>query len=491
METSFSVKDIPLEQIDIGERTRVDYNKIPELAHDIRTYGLLNPLTVINKENANTELIKEQLDENLPFLLLAGGRRLAALQRNNAKTAPCRIVDRTLKEDEIKIIELHENLYRENLTWQEDVRLKKEIHELQVKLKGATIQRRKGEEGHKLEDTAEMLGVSTPTISTDIKLAKFAEESPEILQEGTKRDALRRFDKIRQDEARAELAKRLREEPDLSRVLDSEELGVRETESDGEEIEEDTTPQERVLKKKLCDSYKVQDFFEASSKIQSGVFDLVELDPPYAIEMQDGIRNRKNTEHYNEVSKKNYPDFMKKTLAECHRLMKNDSWIIVWFSIDPWYTDMLKWLQDAGFKVVKTPAIWVKRGGQTQKPQYTLGYAYDSFFFARKGFAEINKQGYSNIFHDKPIKPEHKIHPTERPTLLLDQIFKTFVPEGSSILVPFAGSGNSLLSAANCGMTSVGFDLSQEYKDAFDIRVYTKPYGDYYGMLEDTGGKKE
>ena len=39
------------------------------------------------------------------------------------------------------------------------------------------------------------------------------------------------------------------------------------------------------------------------------------------------------------------------------------------------------------------------------------------------------------------------------------------------MMVPFLGSGNTLLAASNCNMTGFGYDLGQEYKNAYLARV--------------------
>jgi hypothetical protein len=93
------------------------------------------------------------------------------------------------------------------------------------------------------------------------------------------------------------------------------------------------------------------------------------------------------------------------------------------------------------------------------------------FFYARKGAATINKPGHSNIFDTPPIAPQKKVHPTEKPIELYEEIISTFTPQGGKLLVPFAGSGNSLLAGANLGFEVLGFDLSQEYKNGYTLKV--------------------
>jgi DNA modification methylase len=55
---------------------------------------------------------------------------------------------------------------------------------------------------------------------------------------------------------------------------------------------------------------------------------------------------------------------------------------------------------------------------------------------------------------------------------------------GARVFVPFLGSGNTILSAANLGMQAFGCDLSQGYKDSFAVRVASGAPGSYQSYRE-------
>jgi DNA modification methylase len=55
----------------------------------------------------------------------------------------------------------------------------------------------------------------------------------------------------------------------------------------------------------------------------------------------------------------------------------------------------------------------------------------------------------------------------------MSDLLTTFGVEGSRVLVPFAGSGNSLLAASMNKMIPLGFDLTQAYKDSYVLAVDT------------------
>jgi DNA modification methylase len=71
----------------------------------------------------------------------------------------------------------------------------------------------------------------------------------------------------------------------------------------------------------------------------------------------------------------------------------------------------------------------------------------------------------------KPVFSANKVHPTERPIELMQDILQTFGHMGANVLVPFLGSGNTLLAAANLNMKAFGFDLSPEYKSEYILKV--------------------
>lgn len=109
MKKKMIVKEIPIDKIDVeGQMIRYSLNdeKTVELSMSIQSKGLLNPVTVMQKENGR-------------FQLLAGSRRVTACKRIKWKTIPANI-----REDDgtpIKTIALIENCMQEPMTLAEEV----------------------------------------------------------------------------------------------------------------------------------------------------------------------------------------------------------------------------------------------------------------------------------------------------------------------------------------------------------------------------------
>ena len=60
-----------------------------------------------------------------------------------------------------------------------------------------------------------------------------------------------------------------------------------------------------------------------------------------------------------------------------------------------------------------------------------------------------------------------KIHPTQKPVAVLKQLIQIFTDEGDVVIDPCAGSGSTLLAAAQLNRRSFGFEIKKNfYKDA-------------------------
>jgi ParB/RepB/Spo0J family partition protein len=421
------LKQVDINLIQFGERARKEYGNIPDMIQSIKEHGLIHPLAVRPGENGT-------------YLLVAGGRRLTALKQiPDFGPVPIRIYSRDLSPQEIKKIERAENIDRLDMTWSEKIKLEKEIHDLQVETAPP------GERWER-KDTAEMLGVSASKITQDLQLAEAVEEIPELKDCKTKDEAAKKLSILKEKLLKEELSKRLSEK----------------SRQEGNEI-----------KKTLIDAYRIGDFFECSHKeIPSNTFQLVELDPPYAIEMDTAKANWSYVE-YKEMHRKDYLAHMSHVLEEAYRVLTDHGWLVFWHAMDPWGEELYTLMTTMGFRGPRTPAIWTKPGitGKTSRPDTILGSNYETFYYATKRDGVIIKQGRQNVFNFPVVDQVKKVHPTERPIELITEVISTFTVMGSRIFVPFLGSGNSILAAANINSYATGYEISPEFKEDYIIKV--------------------
>jgi len=430
---------IDINLIDPGERAREDLGDIHELARSIKEKGLIQPIAVHAEGDG--------------FQLLAGGRRLAACKLAKVVRIPVRIYDKPMSELERLSIELEENIRRKDLEYQEEVNLERRIHNLQVAIHGSKIPGARtdlGQEssGHSVTDTAALLGRDTEGVRRDIKLAEAMEQFPGLGWDKCKNkaEAVKLMARTEESIIRAELAKR------ATSALSKE-------------------------KSELANRYILGDFFDFIKKVPDGIMDLVEVDPPFGISLPETKNNfAENVDSwYNEVPSSDYSEFLDKLVAECWRVMNERSWLIFWFAPEPWFDVVFSTLIKHGFQGRRMTAKWFKTGmpGQTRNPEKNLGNAVEEFFYMRKGDASINmnKRGRSNVFEFPVVPAQRKVHPTEKPIPLMKEILNTFAYPGNRVLVPFAGSGNTILAALELQMDPIGYDLAKEGKDGYILKL--------------------
>jgi DNA modification methylase len=442
---------IPVALIDFGERGRKNLGDIDELYKDIKLRGLINPVTVIDKSKAGLDVG----NPDLPFLLAAGGRRLTAVHYLEWETVDCHVYDHSLDEYDYRMIELMENLKRKRLTPKEEVDMKEEAHRLSVIRYGEKVTRAPDAPGHSISDTAEMLGLDRGNLSKDLKLKKTMDQFPDV-----------GWDRCKTKNDMHKLANK------LTRTVG--------TMAAAAQVEKTLASNGDSLARLVTNSYHVGDFFDLSEDLPDESFDFVEIDPPYAINLK-AIKKGNTCQGYNEIDASEYSDFMSKVFQRCYQKMKPDSWLICWFGPDPWFQVIGDLLAFNGFLTTGLVGCWGKGAeedevitgacGQSHQPSNRLANAYELFYYAWKGKPTLARPGTSNLFGCKPVTHSKKWHPTQRPRPLMRWILSTFCQPGAHVLVPFAGSGETLISAFKEKLFPVGFDLESTYKDSFVVEA--------------------
>ena len=68
-----------------------------------------------------------------------------------------------------------------------------------------------------------------------------------------------------------------------------------------------------------------------------------------------------------------------------------------------------------------------------------------------------------------------KLHPTQKPVKLLENLIKIFTDPGEVVIDPVAGSGTTLIAAANTGRKGYGFEIKKDfYREAVKLLNQTK-----------------
>jgi ParB/RepB/Spo0J family partition protein len=429
---------IPFASIQVSDRARKEMGDLDSIEKSMQERGLISPLAVKRDDNEN-------------YRLLAGERRYLILEKNKAEIVPVRIFPDDISEFEMKSIELAENFYRKDFEYWESDALLKEIHELNQSIHGVKAPG-PGQSGWTLNDTAALAGVTNASVSTAIKRAEAREAFPELFDScKTQKDASKIIKKMDEMLTKEDIARKLEANRENSKLT------------------------------QLAKCFLINDFLLGVKQIPDGIMHLVEIDPPYAIDLQkikktDG-ESIYQEDAYNEVDKADYQLFIANVFRECYRVMADHSWLICWFAPEPWFEVIYRELNIAGFETTRMCGIWNKGYGQSKRPEIYLANSYEMFFYAWKGRPALNKAGRANTFNHSPVPPNQKIHPTERPLELMKDLYDTFAFTGSRVLIPFLGSGVGLIAADQLAMSPIGFELSKSYRDSFLVKLNNMKVG--------------
>lgn len=407
--------EIPIEMIIVENRYRHDKGEIDLMAESLKERGLIHAICVAPGPGGKVKL-------------RAGERRLLAAQQLGWTTIRAESRPDSDKIDAL-MVERDENLLRKEFTWPELALLEKTIFDMQ----------KKKDPRHSVRDQAEMRDSSRSRVHERLQLAEALELLPELAEFETQSEAFKEYKKLEEAAIITHMRAKVPQE-----VLDAPQWA--------------------------SDHYIVGNSLYEMPKLDEASVDFAEIDPPYAIELlrrKGRNLDKGHTDDYNEVEAAKFPVFMQTAIEEVYRVLKPNTFAVFWFGMQ-WYTETLEWLTKAGFAVNPLPGLWYKgQSGQTAQPDIAFASCYEPFFLARKGKPRMLKQGRSNVFHYPPLPASRKIHPTERPIELMEDMLGTILFPGSKILVPFLGSGVTLRAAYRTGHTGFGYDLAEGNRKRF------------------------
>lgn len=427
------LRHVKLASIKVDQRFREDLGDIESLQESIAEKGVLQPITI----SSNMEL-------------LAGGRRYTACKALGLEEIPA-LIREDVDEIDAREIELLENVQRKDFTWQEQAKLTAHIYNLY----------QQKDPKWSVRKTAQLIDRGVMPVLRSLELAKALNENPDIAECGTMKEAFSFLRLKEEQEVVEELARRVQQR------LEAPVKGP--------------GPQEREETALLlaCDrDYKIMDIFQGLASLKTdGKYDLIECDPPYGIGFGEKFAERygnpkadktaKQISSFIDVPERDYPAFMQKLCSELYRVAGKNCWMTMWFNMQ-WYAPLLQWIEDAGWKVDITPAVWVKTNRSESGVKNVFGRSYEPFLLCRKGDPVM-----AHVRHNTFIEQldETKYHPTQKPLALMKDLLSSLILPGSHVLVPFAGSGTTMRACYLLGNFPLGFDLNGEYKDRYMLEV--------------------
>lgn len=438
-------RKIPISEIKIAEgRQRQTFEKIEELAESIQRVGLLQPGSV----TSDLELI-------------AGERRLRACIHLGWETFPV-FIQSHLTPDQLGIAELEENLRRENLTWQEEVKAIAALHE------AFALERNYD---WTLALTAEALGIAEATVQRAIDLAsEIAKGNPIIINAEKRSHAVTALKRAR-EAAKEEVMNRLTSpvQPQApSSAPTTDDIVQSMIADDGGIYDGEVEPSTPELTS--APTFDLADFIEWSAKPSSVRYNVIHVDFPYGINMQKTGQVSSAMTRYDDspdVFLKLLDTFVNNYFNFAHHV----SHIIFWLDMGFYFEAVDALSSIPGALVIPHPLIWHKSDNSGGAPDHMRRprKIYETALLVSVNDRKIRELR-ANLFSAGPDTT--RAHMSAKPKDMLKHFLTMLVDDTTTFLDPTCGSGNAVFVAKELGAeTALGLDIEPEHITAAQGRT--------------------
>lgn len=395
------------------ERGRKIFGRIEELAASIKTHGFINPI-----------LCTESTIRPGFYDLVAGERRYRGAVLAGLVEIPITFRE-GLSEIDQKVIELEENVCRQDLTWDEEALLHLQIHELKKSQNPNWEQRQ----------TAELVQLSKSHVGDQIAIAKKLRDDPKLREEVKHLPMAAAF-KVIANREQVQRADRLQSQGKLQITTD----------------------------------LRLGDCRDLIKAIPSASIDLLLTDPPYGLEQLELLRKpggKEMTGHQlmGEDHNSNIADVltMLRTLApEFARVLKPGAHFYC-FAAFQYVGDFIAALSPLVFQ----PPMVVWDRAKPTTPGYGYNYlnSLEAIIYGYNPPAASRRRLAKNMYNriEHPEVPRNlRVYPTEKPQALLKDLILQSSITGEVVLDPFAGSASTLKAARALGRKSIGFEKNPD-----------------------------
>lgn len=402
---------VPLDSIIVerDERQRRELSDIDILAESIARLGLIHPIVL-------TRDLK----------LVAGERRYTACKKLGWTSMPIQFTDE-LEPSRLRAIELEENIKRQDITWQDQVRAVTEYHKLRASEAPEWTQ----------ADTAEAIGLSRPHTNRLLQVAEEMERGNQMVLDAPKLSTAVGI---------SERARERRDQAVVSRLHES--FG-------GVALPGDEHA--AVL---------VTDFNEWVHTEVDVRFNLIHCDFPYGIDADQFNQSGGAAHGTYEDSRETWEKLLISLEVATKRLTAPSCHLMFWFAMrkadERLYEPTAKALERIGWEINPMPLIWMKSDGVGIIPDPDRGprQIYETCLFGSRGDRKIIR-AVANAYHAPTVRERHM---SEKPEPMLRHFFGMLVDENTVLLDPTCGSGSALRAANSLGARFVlGLERNPEF----------------------------
>jgi len=416
------------------------------LIGSIKRLGVMNPI-IVQRET---------------MVLVAGERRLKASRQLGLPTIPVRFADE-LSPIEAQIVELEENLKREDLPWQDQVAAFARLHTLYLADDADWTQAK----------TAEQLNVSGTTISKSLKVAPML--GNEQISKSTTLEAAYNILARKDDRQLADVLSSIVEAtatlgvPSAPPVQPAPVSALLQPGS-GEIVLPPTLSSKPTPTVSAADPESILnvDFLEWAATYSGPKFNFIHCDFPYGKNVFAGPQSGRDSHRTYDDSPETYWGLIEGFIANMDRFVAYSAHMMFWLAADieiQWKT-ISHFAQHApSWDFQYYPLYWLKsdNAGILPDPKRGPRRIVETALIASRGDRTIAK-AVSNAY----AAPTDKAHHTStKPQPMLQHFFQMFVDENSIMLDPTCGGGSALRAAEALGAKSVlGLERDPEHFNA-------------------------
>ncbi len=210
-----------------------------------------------------------------------------------------------------------------------------------------------------------------------------------------------------------------------------------------------------------------RDCIDGMSMIPNGSIDLIVTDPPYLINYRSNhrVKSEKFKHIANDV---NAHELISRYLAECYRVLKDDTAIYVFCS---WHhIEFFKSEFERHFKL-KNIIVWNKNNHGSGDLKGSYAPKHEFILYGHKGRSLFREKRIPDVIDCAKIPGAKLTHPTEKPVDLLEIFIRNSSDEGAIVLDGFAGTGSLPIAALINKRRFVAFEIEREYVETANTRL--------------------
>lgn len=198
--------------------------------------------------------------------------------------------------------------------------------------------------------------------------------------------------------------------------------------------------------------------------------DCLLTDPPYGVDFQstygkspearEKFQAKIEDDESVEVAIERFAHTM--SLVGPHLADTCELYVFSQWQVSPQWQTFLESLEETqGIRLMQL-IIWEKGYPGIGDLKYNWGCGHEFIYYLKKGNRPVPYRR-SAIIHVDKVRPGTNIHPTQKPTELLDILIQYSTDPGQLVFDPYAGSGSTLVAARDAGRDAIGIEVKDSY----------------------------